>query len=302
MTRDAAPGNRLKSGSASLLRRLLATLAMLSLLAGCASLSETERELIFNPVKGEWRGYRSSGVNYEELWIPVAPSADNAGDKVHAWWAPGPTPDAPVLLYLHGARWNLTGSVTRIPRWQKMGFAVLAIDYRGFGKSEGNIPSEASVYADAQAAWHYIPTLAPGARRFLHGHSLGGAVAVEMAKRNPDASGLILEATFTSIRDMVKESKYGWLPVGFLITQRFDSLDKIDDIRVPTLFVHGTNDAIVPKWMSERLHSAAKVPKRLVMVEGGNHHNLTAVAFDSVRAAVAELFAHGGEAASATVR
>ncbi len=302
MTWDIANIRKRMTGPTRIARLVLATVALAVVFAGCASLAETERELIFRPVKDEWRGYRTSGVSFQELWIPVAPSADNVGDKVHAWWAPGPTPDAPVLLYLHGARWNLTGSVTRIPRWQRMGFAVLAIDYRGFGKSEGDMPSEASVYADAQAAWDHVRTLAPGAKRFLHGHSLGGAVAVEMAKRNPDASGLILEATFTSIPDMVKETKYGWLPVSFLITQRFNSLDKIDDIRMPTLFVHGTNDAIVPVWMSERLHAATKAPKKLVIVEGGNHHNLTSVAFDSVRAAVTELFATDGGGVSATVR
>ncbi|MBL8517767.1 MAG: alpha/beta fold hydrolase [Betaproteobacteria bacterium] len=274
----------------------LASLIIAGTLAGCASLAEKERELIFRPVKDEWRGYRSSGANFQELWIPVAPTADNKGDKLHAWWAPGPTPDAPVLLYLHGARWNLTGSVTRIPRWQRMGFAVLAIDYRGFGKSEGDMPSEASAYADAQAAWDHIRTLSPNARRYLHGHSLGGAIAVEMARRNPDANGLILEATFTSIPDMVKEMKWGWLPVGFLITQRFDSLDKIDDVKVPTLFLHGTNDAIVPVTMSQRLYAAAKAPKKLVIVEGGTHHNLTSMAYDNVRAAVAELFQPTGAA------
>src|SRR5690349_1756645 len=138
--------------------------------AGCATLGETERELIFRPVKEEWRGYSSSGMKFEERWIPVK-TRDGAEGKLHAWWAPGPQADAPVLLYLHGARWNLSGSVTRIPRWQRMGFAVLAIDYRGFGKSQGEVPSETSVYEDAQAAWDYLKTLQPGARRYLHGHS-----------------------------------------------------------------------------------------------------------------------------------
>lgn len=269
----------------------LAALILVSGLGGCASLGEKERELIFRPVKESWRGYRPGSNDFQELWIPVAPTKDNPGDRLHAWWAPGPTPNAPVLLYLHGARWNLTGSVTRIPRWQKMGFAVLAIDYRGFGKSEGALPSEASVYADAQAAWDYIPTLAPGARRFLHGHSLGGAIAIEMARRNANASGLILEATFTSIQDMVKETQWGWLPVGFLITQRFDSLNKVPGISMPVLIVHGTEDSIVPVSMGERLFSAVTAPKKLVRVEGGNHHNLTAVAFDRVQQAVGELFA-----------
>lgn len=271
-------------------RRLLALLATGALAAGCSMLGETERELIFRPVKEEWRGYQSSGTKFEERWIPVKAGKDEAIGKLHAWWAPGPTPDAPVLLYLHGARWNLTGSVTRIPRWQKMGFAVLAIDYRGFGKSEGEMPSEASVYEDAQAAWDYLKTIAPNSRHYLHGHSLGGAVAIEMARRNPDASGLILEATFTSIPAMLKEMKWGFLPVGFLITQRFDSIAKMHDVKVPTLFVHGTNDSVVPAHMSQQLFDATVAPKRLVMVQGGTHHNLTALAYDDVKGAVTQLF------------
>lgn len=268
----------------------IAAVITLGVLAGCASLGETERELIFRPVKESWRGYRPGSNDFQELWIPVAPTRDNPGDKLHAWWAPGPKPDSPVLLYLHGARWNLTGSVTRIPRWQKMGFAVLAIDYRGFGKSEGALPSEASVYADAQAAWDYIPTLAPNAKRFLHGHSLGGAIAVEMARRNPKADGLILEATFTSIKDMAKETQWGWLPVGFLVTQKFESLKKVPELRMPVLIVHGTEDSVVPVTMGDRLFSAVAAPKKMVRVEGGTHHNLTAVAFDRVQQAVGELF------------
>jgi alpha-beta hydrolase superfamily lysophospholipase len=279
--------------------RLLAFAFAGLIAAGCASLGETERELIFRPVKEEWRGYSSSGVKFEEHWIEVK-SKDGPEGKLHAWWAPGPQPDSPVLLYLHGARWNLTGSVTRIPRWQRMGFAVLAIDYRGFGKSEGDIPSELSVYEDAQAAWDYMKVRSPNSRRYLHGHSLGGAIAIEMAKRNPDASGLIVEATFTSIPDMVKETKWGFLPVGFLITQRFDSLDKIRDVKVPTVFVHGTNDAIVPSHMSQKLYDAALAPKKLVMVQGGTHHNLTAMAFDDVKGAVTQLFGWGGAAASSS--
>src|SRR6185369_17712585 len=85
------------------------------------------------------------------------------------------------------------------------GFAVLAVDYRGFGQSSDATPTEAVAYEDAEAAWDYLAKLAPGRARYVVGHSLGGAIATELARRHPDAAGLVLEATFTSVADMINE-------------------------------------------------------------------------------------------------
>jgi pimeloyl-ACP methyl ester carboxylesterase len=216
------------------------------------------------------------------------------GDRLHAFWAPAEDAQAPVLLYLHGARWNLTGSVTRIERWRKLGFHVLAIDYRGFGKSTQASPSEQLAYEDAEAAWDYLAKAQSRRARYIVGHSLGGAIAAELAVRRPDASGLVLEATFTSIRDMVEHTAWRFVPVGLILTQEFDTLSKVPRLRLPTLIVHGTSDRIVPYEMGERLYAAAAGPKRFIKVEGGSHHNLSAVAADQYRAALRELFRHGG--------
>ncbi len=109
-----------------------------------------------------------------------------------------------------------------------MGFAVLAIDYRGFGRSDGELPSEAQAYDDAQAAWQHLRLLEPDPRRrFAYGHSLGGAVAIELATRNDDVAGLIVESTFTSMADMAEKMGYGNFPIGLVLTQRFDSLAKV---------------------------------------------------------------------------
>ena len=195
-----------------------------------------------------------------------------------------------MVLYLHGARWNLTGSVSRIDRWRQLGFSVFAVDYRGFGKSTEIGPSEEYAYEDAEAAWDYIGRLAPGRQRYIVGHSLGGAIAAELARRRPDAAGLVLEATFTSVRDMVDHSPWGFLPVGLILTQNFDTLSKVRELRMPVLISHGTNDAIVPFHMGERLFQAAKGPKRFIKVDGGSHHNLSWAAFDEYRRALKELF------------
>ena len=213
--------------------------------------------------------------------------------RLHAWWLQGDTPHAPAILYLHGARWNLTGSVSRIERWRQFGFSVLAVDYRGFGESSDVAPTEALAYEDAEAAWEKLAHLAPGRPRYIVGHSLGGAIATELARRHPDASGLVLEATFTSVQDMVDQSAWGFLPVGLILTQHFDTLAKIADVKVPILITHGTRDTIVPFQMGERLYEAATAPKRFIRVEGGGHHNLSGAAFDQYRAALTELFGVG---------
>jgi alpha-beta hydrolase superfamily lysophospholipase len=266
--------------------RLVAALALTATVGGCAYLSEKQGELIFRPTADTWWGYRNAGLQYEERWIPVGAN----GDRLHAFWAPAEDKAAPVLLYLHGARWNLTGSVTRIERWRRLGFSVLAIDYRGFGKSTNVPPSEQLAYEDARAAWDYLARAEPGRARYIVGHSLGGAIAADLAVSHPDAAGVVLEATFTSIRDMVQHTAWRLLPVGLILTQEFDTLSKVPKIRVPLLIVHGTGDTVVPYEMGERLYAAAATPKRFIRVEGGSHHNLSAVANDQYRAALRELF------------
>ncbi len=260
----------------------------MALIGGCAYLSEKQGELIFRPSKDAWRGYNSASYAFDEHWIPVA-----GEHKLHAWWLKADDPKAPVILYLHGARWNLTGSVTRIDRWRSLGFAVLAVDYRGFGKSSDVAPTEAFAYEDAETAWEYLAKLAPGRPRYIVGHSLGGAIAAELAVRRPDAAGLVLEATFTSVRDMIDQSAWSFLPVGLILTQKFDTLSKIGEVKVPVLITHGTRDSIVPFAMGERLYEAAKSPKRFIKVEGGSHHNLSGAAFAEYRAALGDLFGVG---------
>jgi alpha-beta hydrolase superfamily lysophospholipase len=256
------------------------------LIGGCAYLSEKQADLIFRPTRDvAWWGANLSNYQFEEHWIPVG-----EGQKLHAWWMRAEDPDAPVVLYLHGARWNLTGSVTRIDRWRRLGYTVLAVDYRGFGKSTDIAPTEENAYEDAVAAWDYLATLAPRRPRLIVGHSLGGAIATELALRRPEAAGLVLEATFTSVRDMVDQSTWGFLPVSLILTQNFDVLSRIPRVKVPVLVTHGTNDRIVPVEMGEKLYAAATAPKRFIKVEGASHHNLSYAGFDEYRKALAELF------------
>ena len=273
---------------------------MLAMVCGCAFIDAKQGDWIFRPTEATWWGARELPPTFVEKMLPVSSGAAN--EQIHAWWAPvadvAPGEPAPVLLYLHGARWNLTGSVTRIPRWNQMGFSVLAIDYRGFGKSTPRSPTETSANEDAVAAWQYLQTLAPTARKFVFGHSLGAAMATHLALNSNGVEGLILEGAFTNIPDMMKTTQFGFLPVAGLVTQRFDNLDRIDDVKVPVLIAHGTADTIVPFAMGERLFAAATSRKRFFKAEGGSHHNLTSRYFDDYARAVWEHFGLRGPRAA----
>jgi uncharacterized protein len=252
-------------------KTLLAALVPFAALgsAGWSYLDHKQRELIFDPQQDSAAGV-SLDLSYQEVWIPLARAA--AETALHAWWMPALRADAPTILFLHGARWSLFGNADRIAYWQNLGYSLLAIDYRGFGKSPGELPTEASVYEDAHSAWEYLKKLQPEAgRRFVYGHSLGGAIAIDLAAKNRDLAGVIVESTFTSIRDMTKVVASRWLPLGPMVTHRFDSLAKIGSVQAPVLLMHGTADDVVPHQMSLRLHAAAREPKRLAIFTDVGH-------------------------------
>ena len=276
---------------------------------GCAYIETKQRELIFRAERDVHTTPADRGMAYEDLWIKVA-EAGGGEAKVHGWFIPGRAPAvaaqgatgaAPTVLYLHGVRWSLSNHLFRIARWHQMGFDVLAIDYRGFGRSDGELASEAQTYEDAQAAWDYLRTRVPDpAKRFVYGHSLGGAVAIELAVRNPEIAGLIVESSFTSMQAMAELQGYSFLPVSLVLTERYDSLSKIGAVRMPVLFVHGTSDRFVPPTMSEALYAAANAPKRLVLVEGASHSNASGYAYDRYADAVRDLVALAGESRAAS--
>ena len=190
--------------------RYLAALALAFTLGagGCAQLAEKERELTFRVVPGNASWYSGLPDGVQELDIPLA----RGDEHINAWWWPAARPDAPAVLYFHGSRWNLTGQLSRIRQLHEFGFSVLAIDYRGFGKSAGGVPSEDSVYEDARAAWQRFAELVPDAhRRVIYGHSLGSAIAVHLASEVSDEAGVIVEGAFTSIPDVYSTLRFGWL-------------------------------------------------------------------------------------------
>ena len=274
------------------MRLARAALALLLItLAGCAALDEKQREWIFQPGDRTWSGAAAAAEGMSDVWVTFGPDAAPAAPvTLHALWLAQPRADAPVLLYLHGARWDVRSSAQRMRRMHDLGFAVLGIDYRGFGQSTPALPSEASANEDALAAWHWLAVQHPQAKRYLFGHSLGAAIAVHVAGAVDDAAGVIVEGSFTSMADVVQTTKWGWLPVAPLITQRFDAGSQVERVRAPLLVVHGSEDRLIQPTLGRALYERALVPKRFVLVEGGTHHNTNAVGHEAYRDAVAELF------------
>lgn len=277
------------------MKRLIALLLLaVAVLAGCASLDERQRGWIFQPSDRSWWRGEEAAQGMQDVWIHFASKETGEPAKLHGLWSPHERfekdPKAPVLLYLHGARFNVVGSAFRARRMQELGFSVLAVDYRGFGKSTNTLPSETLAYEDARAAWDWLGRQYPDRPRYIFGHSLGGAIAIHLAAQVGDEAGTLVEGTFTSIPDVVASYKWGWLPLGPLITQRFEAVERVKAIGSPLLVVHGSEDNTIKPELGRKLFEAATGQKRFVLVEGGSHHNTNAVGQPQYRVALAELF------------
>ena len=203
------------------------------------------------------------------------------GPTLHAWWIParphGSSGESRgAVLYFHGNAGHLAGRAEIARRWADRGLDVLLFDYRGYGLSEGS-PSEEGLYADARAAYRHLRRereVSPEGV-LLHGHSLGAAVAVELASERP-AAGLIVSAAFASLPSLASRL-YGWLPDRAFrgwSRNRFDSESRIREVDAPVLAVAGGRDEIVAPAEVRRLYEAAAEPKRWVEVSGARHNDL----------------------------
>ncbi|AFY76393.1 alpha/beta superfamily hydrolase [Pleurocapsa sp. PCC 7327] len=258
----------------------------------CIALTLWQNRLIFFPSAIIKNSPGDFGLAFEEVWMPVLTWKGKV-ERLHGWWIPSLNPKADVLLYLHGNGGNISANLGHARRFHQLGFSVLLIDYRGYGRSKGKFPTEAEVYRDAQAAWDYLVRQRQINPRdiFIYGHSLGGAIAIDLAVRRPQAAGLIVENTFTSMGEqLARQGVFKLFPVKWLLSQRFDSLSKLKLLRVPLLLIHGARDRTVPAQMGQNLYEAASVPKQLLLVPHAGHNNVAAVSEEEYLRAVSEFY------------
>ncbi len=194
------------------------------------------------------------------------------GEKLHGWLFLG-AEAGPVILHSHGNAGNISHRLDLVQLFLRRGLSVFLFDYRGFGKSSGR-PSETGLYRDGIAAWTYLrekEKIAPE-RIVLHGHSIGAAVAIEVALEKK-VRGLVIESAFTSTKDMAKGMALFAL-FSPLLPAHYNNIEKIGRVSVPKLIVHGDRDEIVPFSMGQKLFEAATDPKFFYPVKDAGHNDV----------------------------
>ena len=208
-----------------------------------------------------------------ELHLDVRKATVTAGDGVRlaSWIMPSGDGSGYWLLICHGNAGNISeaGRPLHYAGLRDLGLSLFAFDYRGYGESEG-VPSEKGLYRDADAAYRYLRDTVgiPPERIVLFGHSLGSAVAVELASRVP-AAGLILDGALTSVVERAQEM-FPYAPVRWIAASRFPSIDRVGGLTLPKLFLHARADEVIPFAHGRRLFEAAAEPKEFVALRGGH--------------------------------
>jgi fermentation-respiration switch protein FrsA (DUF1100 family) len=212
----------------------------------------------------DWKA--RSGLPLEEVWFQ---SGD--GTKLFGWYVES-DPTSAVMLWCHGNAGNIINRLENMHELYRIGLSVFIFDYRGYGRSQGS-PSEEGLYQDALGAHDYLTRtkMIPSERIVLFGRSLGAAVAGELAVQKP-AVGLILESSFPSIGAVAK-FHYGGLPLHWLLGAEFPLIDRLPQLSLPKLIIHGDQDDVIPLELGRQVFEAAKPPKFFYVIPGADHNN-----------------------------
>lgn len=239
---------------------------LLVLLAAWGGVRWLEWKSTYYPSRGLWCTPADAGLGFEDVEF-----VSEDARRLHGWWIPVEE-EAPTILVCHGNAGNIADRVWLAKDFARLGVNIFLFDYRGYGKSSG-FPTERGLYRDARAAYEVVRARYADAERppvVVYGRSLGGAVAVQLACDRP-VRGLILEGTFTSARDMARVI-YPWLPLGWVLSQRFDVERKIAQLSgIPKIIAHSRDDEVVPYRLGRRVYQAAAEPK--VFCELTGSHN-----------------------------
>ncbi len=247
--------------------------AVVVYLGALGYLKLTETEHVFHPSEAAFESGRINtppeSLHVERVTFPAADGAQLVG-----WIIPSAGPDTTGMWVLisHGNAGNITlgKRLDYYARLRATGVGIFAYDYRGFGESEKRPIGEAGLYSDAQGAYDFLRKTrgVPASRIVIFGHSLGSGVAVELAT-HADAAGLVVEGAYTGV-DLVAKERYPYFPVRAIMSNHFDSIDRIDHVSMPKLFLHARDDAIIPFDEGRALFAKASEPKEFVELHGGH--------------------------------
>ena len=211
------------------------------------------------------------GIEYEDVNF-------SSEDQVllNGWFVKGALED--VILLCHGNFGNVSTRIDIIKDLQTLGYNVFIFDYRGFGRSNG-VPNEKGLYSDVIGAYNYLKERGFSDKNIVvFGRSLGGAVAILLCSLIQDFKGVIIDSTFQSL-PILGYDILGYSLPGFLISNRFESIKKIKNIKIPKLIIHSEDDDLIPFHHGEKLYEEAIEPKSFLKIRG-LHNNCLAESKD----------------------
>lgn len=216
------------------------------------------------PSRAVGPGPDSIGLAYQHLDVLT-----EDGVRLDAWFVPVSEPRGTVLFF-HGNAGNISHRLESLRVFNQLGLATLIFDYRGYGRSEGEI-SESGIYRDAEAVWRHVTEDmgVPPDQIVVFGRSIGAAVAAYVASRH-EPGALILESGFVSVPDLAAKI-YPWLPVRWLARIRFPAAKFLQSVTCPVLVIHSRDDEIIPFGQGVKLHEAARPPKQFLELRGGHN-------------------------------
>ncbi len=222
-----------------------------------------QRKLLYLPSENN---YLDDPINftYNEFFIEV-----DKNIKIKSWLIEKDLKKYKTILFLHGNAGNLFNRSYKLNRLNELNLNVLIISWRSFSGNQGK-PNETNLYGDAKKAVKWLNDKGVETEKIiLYGESLGTGVAVEIGQNNKFNS-IILESPYTS---MIKAAKiyYPYLPVKFLLKDKYESEKKIKKIKIPILIMHGKKDNIVPFYMGKKLFEIANKPKKFLQIEEDDH-------------------------------
>lgn len=200
------------------------------------------------------------GIRFEDVSFS---SRDHV--LLNGWFVSGSSDKA--ILFCHGNFGNISSRIDLIKELHSLGYNLFIFDYKGYGRSNG-IPSEEGLYSDALGAYDYL--MERGFENkdiILFGRSLGGAVAIFLASLIEGFRGIIIDSTFQSVRDLSRDILGYHLPK-FLVSNRFESIKRINEIKIPKLIIHSENDDLIPFYHGKKLFEEAVEPKRFLKIHG----------------------------------
>ncbi|MCD4780318.1 MAG: alpha/beta hydrolase [Candidatus Omnitrophica bacterium] len=255
-----------REGHAKSFSKSVALVLFFLFCVGCCSINPVtrmEQKMIFHPDKTLDRSPEDIGLFYEDIFFYTK-------DKIqlNGWFIPAEQAEKTVLFF-HGNAGNISHRLEIIDFFHRLNMNVFIIDYRGYGKSAGN-PSEKGLYKDARASYDYLihrPDIDPE-KIIVYGKSLGGVAAIDLAA-NIRVSGLIVDSCLTSAKMMAARMAPG-IP-SFLLTARLDSINKIQSVLCPKLFIHSPQDEVIPYQMGRELYEKAQAPKKFLKIHGGHN-------------------------------